>query len=200
MNVTCAKTKSYKQKTMVNEPIKQTQSKPIYGELVEPFMVSPPALSLSNVPALSGPVVSEVEPVEVSNQQSQFPAHRRRKHTPKRRDCHTPTSGFAIKKKIRLADLCSPAYSSFPVPKPERQSTSMCCVRATASQRLLERYTYTNGAVFYNAAAVNSDHHSSFNPRELAFFLGQRCCSREIDFYNMAFAYRRGHRHIYENT
>jgi hypothetical protein len=32
MNVTCAKTNNLQQKTWDNEPIKQTQTKPIYGE------------------------------------------------------------------------------------------------------------------------------------------------------------------------
>jgi hypothetical protein len=69
MNVSYVKTKNYEQKTTNCKTTKQTQSKPIYGEhnrttcgeLVEPFMVSLPALSLSNG----------------SNQQSQFPGHRR---------------------------------------------------------------------------------------------------------------------------
>ncbi len=36
MNVSYVKTNNLQQKTMDNEPIKQTQSKPIYGEPVEP--------------------------------------------------------------------------------------------------------------------------------------------------------------------
>ncbi len=36
MNATYVKTKTYEQKPMANEPLKQTQSNPIYGELVEP--------------------------------------------------------------------------------------------------------------------------------------------------------------------
>ncbi len=36
MNASYVKTKNYEQKPMDNEPIKQTQSKPIYGEPVEP--------------------------------------------------------------------------------------------------------------------------------------------------------------------
>jgi hypothetical protein len=36
MNVSYVKTKNYEQKTMDNEPVKQTQSNPIYGEPVEP--------------------------------------------------------------------------------------------------------------------------------------------------------------------
>ncbi len=36
MNTSYVKTKNYEQKTIDNEPIKQTQSKPICGEPVEP--------------------------------------------------------------------------------------------------------------------------------------------------------------------
>ncbi len=51
MNASYVKTKNYEQKTMDNELIKQSQTKPIYGELVEPIKANFYTKNSQNVPA-----------------------------------------------------------------------------------------------------------------------------------------------------
>ncbi len=79
MNASHVKTKTYEQKTMNCEPTKQTQSKPIYGEHSRTIYGEPACLEPVERPALQSPELVEGSLVEVSNHQSQFPGHWRRR-------------------------------------------------------------------------------------------------------------------------